>query len=89
MQELLALYATVSVWNHTFQLGSGTLESLERQLALMDFAVLILAAEDITISRGDEMLAPRDNVLFDLWLFLVRLGPEHAFCASVVCPLEQ
>ena len=79
VQELLAPYATVSVWNHTFQLGSGTLESLERQLALMDFAVLILAAEDITISRGDEMLAPRDNVLFELGLFLGRLGRERAF----------
>ena len=44
---------------------SGTLDSLERQLALMDFAVLILAAEDITISRGDEMLTHRDNVLFE------------------------
>jgi hypothetical protein len=79
VQELLAPYATVSVWNHTFKLGSGTLESLEQQLALMDFAVLILAAEDITISRGDEMLAPRDNVLFELGLFLGRLGRERAF----------
>jgi hypothetical protein len=79
VQELLAPYAAVSVWNHTFQLGSGILESLERQLALMDFAVLILAAEDMTVSRGDEMLAPRDNVLFELGLFLGRLGRERAF----------
>lgn len=79
VQELLASDASVSVWNHTFELGSGTLESLERQLAAMDFAVLILAGEDITASRGDETFAPRDNVLFELGLFLGRLGRDRAF----------
>jgi predicted nucleotide-binding protein len=51
LERHLHPHADVYVWNQTFELGRGTLESLERKLALMDFAVLILAPEDITISR--------------------------------------
>lgn len=73
---------TVDAWYHfgTWSLGSGTLESLESRLRACDFAILLLSADDLTISRNEIVQpAPRDNVLFELGLFMGRLGRERAF----------
>jgi hypothetical protein len=69
----------VLVWDQLFPPGRGTLESLEDQLERVDFAVLILAPDDTMKSRDTESLVPRDNVLFELGLFMGRLGRERAF----------
>ena len=80
VQELLQDSARTTVWNHgVFEPGSFTLESLEQQLDTMDFAVLVLSPDDITISRGEQSLGPRDNVLFELGLFTGRLGRQRAY----------
>jgi hypothetical protein len=79
VQELLSRDAEVTVWEHAFDLGAGTLESLEKDLDRHDFAVLILAPDDVAISRNVEMDAPRDNVLFELGLFIGRLGRDRAY----------
>jgi predicted nucleotide-binding protein len=60
-------------------LSERTVESLEDQLARADFAVLILAADDVTISRDVRSPSPSDNVLFELGLFMGRLGRRHTF----------
>lgn len=72
--------ALVSVWNEgVFGLSEGTLESLVRMLDRFDFAVLVITPDDVVTSRGQERQAPRDNVMFELGLFMGRLGPGRTF----------
>ena len=70
----------VTIWNQgVFNLGHNTLESLERLLADFDFAVLVLSADDIVTSRETTQSAPRDNVIFEMGLFVGVLGSKRTF----------
>jgi predicted nucleotide-binding protein len=46
------------------------IDDLARQLAACDFAALVLGPDDQVLSRGVTSNAPRDNVLFELGLFM-------------------
>ena len=70
---------TVYVWtDDVFRVSSYTLNSLEKQIDDSDFAIAIAHADDHTISRGKDWPSPRDNVIFELGLFMGRLGLERA-----------
>ena len=72
--------ALVSVWNEgAFGLNQGTLESLVGMLDRFDFAVLVLTPDDVLHVRDAAVQAPRDNVMFELGLFMGRLGPARTF----------
>lgn len=72
--------ALVTVWNEgVFGLSEGTLEALVRALDRFDFAILVITPDDLVTSRGHERQAPRDNVMFELGLFMGRLGPARTF----------
>jgi hypothetical protein len=73
--------AEITIWNEggVFPLGHGYLESLVNRLSGFDFAILVLSADDSIESRGETSLAPRDNVMFELGLFMGRLGRERTF----------
>lgn len=61
-----------------FKVSNYTLESLEAQIDNCDFAVAIAHADDLTESRGKSWPSPRDNVIFELGLFMGRLGRARA-----------
>ncbi|MFJ6032526.1 TIR domain-containing protein [Bacillus toyonensis] len=65
--------------NGVFNGGKYTMEDLSKQLELNDFGVFILDADDIVISRGTAQPTSRDNVLFELGLFMGKLGRERVF----------
>ncbi len=66
------------VWNEgTFKLSKTYIESLEGELQVADFAVLTLTSDDVSIARREVRSAPRDNVLFELGLFMGRLGRDR------------
>jgi hypothetical protein len=72
--------AEITVWSDcVFGLGRGSLESLVIALYQFDFAVLVLTDDDMVISRDSTSQSPRDNVLFELGLFIGRLGRERTF----------
>ncbi len=80
VQVLLDPICEVELWSQgVFGLTQGTLESLVLALDRFDFAVLVLTPDDMTVSRGVERHSPRDNVLFELGLFVGRLGRERTF----------
>jgi len=74
-------YLNVTIWNekNVFGLNQSTLDSLLRTVSMYDFALLILTPDDIVEFRHEKVIAPRDNVIFELGLFFGRLGPRHAF----------
>jgi hypothetical protein len=69
-----------TVWSQgVFGLGEGTLETLVDRLDDFDFASLILTPDDLIKSRKGSSPTPRDNVLFELGLFIARLGRKRTF----------
>jgi predicted nucleotide-binding protein len=71
----------VTLWTDgVFNLGVTYGESLTDTAEKFDFAALVLAPDDIVVSKGTQYSAPRDNVLFELGLFMGALGRERTFC---------
>ena len=67
------------IWTDgVFRASNYTLESLELEIDNSDFAVAIAHSDDLTDSRGKEWPSPRDNVIFELGLFMGRLGRARA-----------
>lgn len=81
IQVLLDPVCEVEIWSQgVFGLGLGTLESLVLALTRFDFAALVLTADDLTSKRGiEEAPSARDNVLFELGLFMGALGRDRTF----------
>lgn len=79
-QVLLDHACEVTIWSQgVFGLSQGTLESLVQALDEYDFAVLVLTADDLITTREASASAPRDNVLFELGLFMGSLGRSRTF----------
>ena len=69
----------VIIWTDgVFKVSSYPIEALEAELDNSDFAVAIAHDDDRTLSRGTDWPAPRDNVIFELGMFLGRLGRSRA-----------
>jgi Predicted nucleotide-binding protein containing TIR-like domain len=78
----------VVIWNDTiwdssiFKINQNFLNDLLKASLQFDFGILLGTGDDKVEYRGKEMLAPRDNILFELGLFMGRLGISK--CAFVV-----
>jgi predicted nucleotide-binding protein/phosphoserine phosphatase len=80
MQVALEQEAAATVWNQGLFTPSGTnIEALETALASFDFAVLVLSPDDVVSTRGETRPHARDNVTFELGLFMGRLSRERCF----------
>ena len=80
LQVLLDDSCEVTIWSQgLFGLSQGTLESLVGALDDFDFAVLVLSPDDLLTSRDETSPAPRDNVLFELGLFMGALGRQRTY----------
>jgi hypothetical protein len=62
-----------------FPPGKSNLESLVETASTLDFAALVLTPDDLIESKGKTINSPRDNVLFELGLFMGRMGRERTF----------
>lgn len=78
----------VIIWNEKvwdcsiFKLNQNFLSDLLKATLQFDFGLLIGTNDDKVIFRGQEVLQPRDNVLFELGLFTGRLGISK--CAFLI-----
>jgi|ERR1700737_76332 len=67
------------VWTDgVFRIANYTLQDLEAEIDRSDFAIAIAHSDDLTESRGKDWPSPRDNVIFELGLFMGRLGRARA-----------
>lgn len=72
--------ADPELWSQgIFRLGEVPLETLLRVPEEFDFAVFLFSPDDVKTMREQTKPAVRDNVLFELGLFLGRLGRERSF----------
>ena len=62
-----------------FDLSSSPLDSLIDALDNSDFGVFVFNPDDITTMRGESNHVVRDNVLFELGLFIGKLGKRRCF----------
>jgi len=69
-----------TVWDEgIFELSKDTLSGLLDRLDVSDAAVFVLAPDDITHARSQTFDTARDNVVFELGLFVGRLGRERTY----------
>jgi hypothetical protein len=79
-QRDLVNYCQPEVWtNDKFHSQDTPIESLFRMLNEFQFALFVALPEDRTSKGGTEYHTVRDNVLFEMGLFLGRLGRGRVF----------
>ncbi len=70
----------ITIWDQGLsEVGKTLLESLLTKAEKFDFALLIATGNDKVEVRGEQHLAPRDNVMFELGLFMGRLGSNRTY----------
>lgn len=85
IQSELQYDYSVEVWNQNtvFGLGTATIEALENAVDTYDYGIFVFTPDDKVVLRGQEHRIPRDNVIFELGLFIGRLT---RYCAFAVQP---
>ncbi len=79
-QEELERSAEVTVWTQgIFAPSASTMSSLFDALDSYDVALFVFAPDDVLRMRGKQVDVARDNVVFELGLFIGRLGLARVF----------
>lgn len=63
----------------TFKLGSSGLTDLVKKSSVVDFAVFIFTPDDLLTIRDKQHFVARDNVVFELGLFIGSLGIDRCY----------
>lgn len=63
-----------TVWKDGFDLSSSILEKLLEHANSVDFAVFVFTPDDVVTIREKSTKQVRDNVLFELGVFINSLG---------------
>ena len=72
--------AAVTLWSEgVFGASHFPIEDLSGLLHVADFAALLASADDTVVSRGKESQSPRDNIVFELGLFMGVLSRQRTF----------
>ncbi|WP_308366983.1 MULTISPECIES: nucleotide-binding protein [unclassified Microbulbifer] len=70
----------VTLWkNGTFKLSSSAIDDLVEKSSFVDFALFIFAPDDITTIRSRSEHVVRDNVIFEMGLFVGAIGKSRSF----------
>lgn len=69
------------VWNagKVFEINASTLQSLARASQRYHYGVFVATKDDKTVKKKASVVEPRDNVIFEMGLFLGSLGVSRAF----------
>ncbi|WP_206780007.1 TIR domain-containing protein [Vibrio owensii] len=72
--------ADLTVWNQSvFSLSVTPLDSITEALNSSDFGIFVFSPDDETKIRGNVSDSVRDNVIFELGLFIGKLGKRRCF----------
>ena len=82
IQEILVDHE-VTVWDQdVFKLSTYPLEALERELDKGEFAIFLFTPIDLAIIHGQEKKVVRDNVIFELGMFIGRFSRHKCFIVA-------
>lgn len=80
VHENLRYAAEVTPWyTGVFNPGNYTIEDLEKEVQNNDFAIFIFHPDDVAKIRGKVVATVRDNTLFEMGLFMSKLGRKRIF----------
>lgn len=79
INESLDYDAEIVHWKDGFDLSSYTIESLMEKSRTVDFAIFVFTPDDVSTIREQSHIVVRDNVLFELGLFIGSLSKERCF----------
>jgi hypothetical protein len=84
LKQILTDCADVTVWDEApeFEMGEAILNALIKVGEYYDFALLVFGRDDTTMMGDKELPAVRDNVIFELGLFMGHMGTGRAFWLS-------
>ncbi len=87
IQRNLDRTCDTTVWDQgVFNLTSNVLDDLMAVLDRTDFGIFVFGPDDLTTIRAKEYQTTRDNVVFELGLFLGKLGKARTY---FVMPKER
>jgi hypothetical protein len=90
LRRQLSVVANVRLWNQgVFDLGEVTLNALIKQTNKVDFAIMVLSNDDIVLNRESKSFSPRDNVIFELGLFMGVIGKSRTLILHPKNPLPK
>lgn len=81
LDKQLSDFLECTIWadGKVFTSNKSTLESLMVAVRKFDYGVLVATKDDIVTIRQKEHFIPRDNVMFEMGMFLGSLGLTRAF----------
>jgi len=84
--ELQTDFCEATLWSQEGrgQASPTIIEMLEKATAKYDFAVIILAKDDVFVSGAGDTLKARDNCVFEAGLFISAVGRERCFLVNSV-----
>ena len=83
LQAALEYEARVTVWHQgVFAPSAYALDVLTGEVAQSDFGIFLFTPDDVLTIRGKTSPAVRDNVLFELGLFIGGLGRDRCFVVA-------
>ena len=84
VKSVIADFADVTVWDEApeFGINEAILDGLIKAADVYDFALLVFGQDDCTMMGTESVPTVRDNVIFELGLFMGRLGKGRAWWLS-------
>jgi predicted nucleotide-binding protein with TIR-like domain len=80
IQENLDFDAEVTIWNQgVLKPSDSTLNNLVAVSHDFEFAVFVFTPDDISVIRGEKVRIVRDNLIFELGLFVGALGVSRCY----------
>jgi hypothetical protein len=79
VHSVLQNVGDVSFWPNVFAPGEPSIEAILDIAKEVDFGVFLVTGDDKVISRGVEHTRPRDNIIFELGIFMAKVGRGRTF----------
>jgi hypothetical protein len=85
-EQLRTEFSEATLWSEAGRRSPGAtiIEVLENALDDSDFAVVVLAKDDVMTSDAGDTLKARDNCVFEAGMFVARLGRDRCFLVNSV-----